>query len=78
MPPLPHGQIIGCRVEISLDPTWEKTGSMNFVGEILLYFDIGTVSGSGSRFSLSLLWNLEPAGKGKGITPKKIPLTGIS
>jgi len=53
-PPPPHGQIIGCRVAISLDPTSEKTGSMNFVGVLLLYFSIGRVSGNGSRFSLSL------------------------
>lgn len=74
-PTPPHGQIIGCRVEISLDPHEKKPVQWIFVGGwvLLLYFNIGRVSGSGSRFSrsLSLLWNLEPVGTGKGIVPIK-------
>jgi hypothetical protein len=71
--PPPHGQIIGCRVEISLDPHERKPVQLIFVGGggvLLLYFNIGRVSGSESRFSrslsLSLLWNLEPGTGGYG------------
>ncbi len=76
-PPPPHGQIIGCRVEISLDPTSEKTGSMNFVGYFfcILVLEEFPEMGHGS-LSLSLLWNLEPVGKGKGIVPYFFSLDG--